>query len=526
MGLSAFWTAIKRPRFNEPQSRKHVETIYDQHHKASPTGDAGNDPAHHFDAIYDTHHHILPTQNSGPKRHPSSPPRIHSPTSKQNKRQSLWKSPSLSLKPNQAQDVRRTKSEKRRSFWRPESKPTTSAPPVREPEVISIVSEDKKAKRRSFWRSGPEDVHLLSDDAPANELKTKRSSRRLSLRRSVSGKSSRSRLSWLAGGAEDTDDEDIPALPPIPVDIQRQISRSRSKDPGRQLGVGNISVIQPGTAITSDDTHYTAAEAPQVSRNSVKRQSLTRLITNRKSTGNMSQDQSGQKRKRRSWFSVHGSDQSSPDTAIPPVPALPGAIPKAPIDPSEAAFHRFLHNIHNARPQGAATDYERFMDASRVYDASIPILPTLSHRNSSSTLHAPRPRPVSSAAPTALPTLKRATYSAPRTRASRCRPQKTEEPEVKEPESPSSRGFLSNEQQREWNKLRELLDDSPANVSASDDGFELEDDDGVMGMLRQLKRDEDEEARITYEKKLRDRQRGYGAWANEDALAALEFGGR
>ena len=74
----------------------------------------------------------------------------------------------------------------------------------------------------------------------------------------------------------------------------------------------------------------------------MNRRSLSKLMTNRKSTSDIQQDDpsGNNKRKRRSWFSAHGSD-SSPDTAIPPMPALPNnsANPPFPanLDPAEAA---------------------------------------------------------------------------------------------------------------------------------------------------------------------------------------------
>lgn len=284
------------------------------------------------------------------------------------------------------------------------------------------------------------------------------------------------------------------------------------------MSMGANGVVQPGTAITSDDVCGTSAPK---SRNSLKRQSLSKLITNRKSAGDLEHfDKSSNKRKHRSWFSVHGSE-SSPETAIPPMPALPNAL-GAPANPSEVAFHNFLHNAHRASVKAqATTDYERFMRASRAFDASVPTPPHLSQRNS---LEVHAPRPVSTAAPTAPP------QTQPRNprRASRCRPKKADT-ESNSSASPTSPSMLSNEQQREWNKLRKLMDDAgsqPSGSDSSENGFD--DEEGVMGMLRQLSRDEDEhaKARARNEKRLRDRQRylGMGAFENKDALAALEAG--
>jgi hypothetical protein len=426
---------------------------------------------------------------------------------------------------------------KRRSFWQSEPKLTTTAPPVRKPEPVSSTSsrnaEVKKAKRNSHWRpEAPfEPERLLSEsDADATDVKTKRLSRRLSLHRNASSKSSGNRnslrFSFLAGGADDSDDDNIPAMPPIPVNLQRQ--KSRSKDPGRSLGVGGP--VQPGTAITTDDT------ASQNKRNSMNRRSLSKLMTNRKSTTDIqaADDQSGNgnKRKRRSWFSVHGSE-TSPDTAIPPMPALPSSNLPVPsnLDPAEAAFHRFLHNVHNAAPKSAVTtDFERFLDASRDFDASVPTPPNLSHRNSMTDLQT-SPRPAAGAF--IMPGFglqKRSTIAVQPTksRTSHCRPTKLNTTnlaagrQISESESPT--------EQREWSKLRHnMMNDSASPESSGEWNRESdEDDDGVMGMLRELSRDERYEAHHKAEKRRRDRERylGVGTFENKDALAALEFGAR
>lgn len=542
MGLSSFWTAIKRQRRSEPSdSRKHVDRVYDHHHTVTPVQAPVEEAPHHFDAIYDTHHHILPTQNSGPKRHPSSPPRIHSPTlPKQHKKPSLWKTASLSVKPSQQSEaLKHENSMKRRSFWRSEPKtapreikPTSTAPavqqpePIQRPEPVARPADDgRNGRRSSMWRTETNDDLISTKDAGITDVKAKRSSRRLSLRRTVSSQSSSKRnslrFSFLANGAGDSDDDDIPAVPAIPADAARRTSTT--KDMGRHLSMSYGGPVQPGTAITSDDVNTASAEPK--SRNSLKRQSLSKLMTNRKSFSDTpSEDKTaGNKRKHRSWFSVHGSE-SSPETVVPPMPALPTAG-GAPVNPSEAAFAAFLHNVHNAAPKGAhTTDYERFLRASRVYDASVPTPPQHSQRNSFSEVHAPRPRPVSTAVPTALPPLKE---RSPR-RASRCRPRKADD-ESTSTTSPTSPSMLSNDQQREWNKLRQLMDDASSQPSGSDNGEDGHDDnDGVMGMLRQLSRDEDKEYQnaVRNEKRRQDRVRylGVGNFENKDALAALECG--
>ncbi|KAM0712035.1 hypothetical protein Q7P37_011129 [Cladosporium fusiforme] len=536
MGLSAFWTAIKRPRVSEAPCPppKHVDYSYDHHHnhrrpnESSPALETGDSSPHHLDAIYDTHHHILPASKGGPKRHPSSPPRIHSPTtSKPAKRGSLWKSHSVSVKPHPASDdIQPTKTvEKRRSFWRSDSKASKApaSPAVRPPHNVSTSWSGPETKGIAY-----EDTHLLAGATP---IKEKRSSLRLSLRRTVSSKSSKNRLSWLAGGAVDSDDEDIPALPPIPTNLKRE--QLRAQDPGRHFGMTDNTYVPPGTAITSNDLYSIPrlVAKPKPSN----RQSLTSIITNRKSATNLEQlrqetkdsTSNSNKRKRRSWFSTH----SPTETTLPPMPPLPNASDSenSTVDPSELAFHRFLHNSHHTRPQGVATDYERFLAASHAYDQSVSVSsPThlLSHSTTRSTAHTSLP--TGPAPPIALhPALKRSTYSAPkarRSRASNCRPSVSQDESNKENFDAAGRPFLTAEQQHEWNKLRVLLDDTIKTVSPTSSLEDDDDDDGVLGMVRELSREEDREARFHAEKSRRDREYGYGTWRNDDALARLEFG--
>jgi len=95
--------------------------------------------------------------------------------------------------------------------------------------------------------------------------------------------------------------------------------------------------------------------------------------------------------------------------------------------------------------------------------------------------------------------------------------------------------MLSNEQQREWNKLRRLMDDQPSGSDNSENGHadnddDDDDDEGVMGMLRQLSRDEDREysQAVRDARRRRDREKylGVGAFENKDALVALTAGPR
>jgi hypothetical protein len=174
MGLSSFWTAIKRPRFSDStESRKHVDRVYDHHQTVAPVSIPTEDVPHHFDAIYDTHHHILPSQNNGPRRHPSSPPRIHSPTTtKQHKTPSLWKSASTRVKPSQQSDgLKHENSMKRRSFWRGEPKVTSTAPAVQHP-ALRQADDERKATHRP--RDDGERLLLSNNNAGTTDIKTKR----------------------------------------------------------------------------------------------------------------------------------------------------------------------------------------------------------------------------------------------------------------------------------------------------------------------------------------------------------------
>ncbi|KAK0925062.1 hypothetical protein LTR91_004254 [Friedmanniomyces endolithicus] len=76
---------------------------------------------------------------------------------------------------------------------------------------------------------------------------------------------------------------------------------------------------------------------------------------------------------------------------------------------------------------------------------------------------------------------------------------------------------LSDEQQREWEKLKHLMitlegrqDQGGSPVYKSPDVVSLAEDNGVLGMLRQMEEEEDRRHRLMY--------------SNAEALAALEFG--
>ena len=78
------------------------------------------------------------------------------------------------------------------------------------------------------------------------------------------------------------------------------------------------------------------------------------------------------------------------------------------------------------------------------------------------------------------------------------------------------------------------MDDQPSGSDSSENGHndndDDDDDDGVMGMLRQLSRDEDREysQAVRDARRRRDREKylGIGAFENKDALAALTSGPR
>jgi len=542
MGLSSFWSSFRGQKVKEIHTPpKHSHPIYDQH-ATVPSPQA---------------HSALRPNNSDRETLSIG----SSPTTKKQKRRSLWKSPESDLVSVVQQvpavpampaiDQSTDKKAKRRSFWRAASQNdlrTTQEIPLLERSLTSGGGE-KLRKRRSLWRGqsqndavpalpldpsmGPApapdiDRHPENKQSTSADKKQRRLSRRLSSASISSKRLSRS-LSIFGGRADDDSDDDVPAVPAIPhASLWEQ-----QRDQGRYYGMVDEHPVTPGTAITSDELYNTAAknhDAP--ARNKEKRLSRGLSLSRTKSSAsratNSSKRSSSAKRKRRSWF---GSSNPDDEDDTPPLPQLPSLVHDGALTPSTDAsdFERFLHTSHEAsqrrnsqRMSQQPTDYDRFMRESRMYDDSMGEPAHTAHR-SSKDMKQPRPKSTISG--------KRSSYTGPRNAAGGFLKTSTEVPanvrrSWRRSYGPGAYGgrapdderalnvdmvCLSDEQQQEWDKLKELME-----------VMERRQDDGVFGMLRQLEEDEDEEAFVSYSKHERDNEGGL--YENRDALAALEYG--
>lgn len=544
MGLSSFWSSIRGQKVKEINSPpKHSHPIYDQH-ATVPSPEA----------------HSALRQNNATSR--NTPSVASPPATKKQKRRSLWKSPesdfvSVVQHVPAVPAVPQTtdKKAKRRSFWRAASQNdirTTQSIPLLERSHTANDGE-KLRKRRSFWRgqSQNDEVTALPLDpsmgpAPAPDIgrhpynnsstSEGKKQRRLSRRTSSTSKSSKrlSRsLSIFGGRADEDSDDDIPAVPAIP----RASPWEQQRDQGRYFGMVDDNPVRPGTAITSDELYNTAAAATNhdaPARNKENRLSRGFSLNRSKSTASRasysSKRSSSTKRKRRSWFAP-GSSNPDDEDDTPPLPQIPSLVHDGALTPSTDAsdFERFLHTSHEAaqrrisqRMSQQPTDYERFMRESRMYDDAMGEPAHVAHR-SSKDMKQPRPKSTISA--------KRGSYAGPRNAAAAFLKTSTEVPPKvrrswRRSYGPGAHGgrapdderalnvdmvCLSDEQQQEWEKLKELME-----------VMEKRQDDGVFGMLRQLEEDEDEESFVRHSKHERDTERGI--YENRDALAALEYG--
>ncbi|OQO04201.1 hypothetical protein B0A48_10811 [Cryoendolithus antarcticus] len=473
-----------------------------------------------------------------------------------------------------------TKKAKRRSLWRP-----TDHVDVQE-EPMPLITE-KSMKRRSFWRSQsiPADVKneppmparpvqvQQSWDRPTTASTEKLSShisRRLSIvsitKKATSNR--KSRASWFGGAADDdSSDDDVPAVPTIPT----YLAYERRRDMGNKAGPFTREDFSMGLAITSDDVNGAispGALSPVRSRqqSAISKEAKRLSMTRRKSTVS-TKSNSSSKSKRKSWFASNPAS----DSDVPPVPALAHDNLPSPNTNStfESDFERFLMKAHNvsATPKRLSTaqptDYESFLTQSEAYDTAkaaqrpripeptrnVSLFATNAKRRASYAPGAPprRPPPAahsssytalsslashatpsssSHAAPTLAPVATaRRSWHRPAT-TPRNRQTMPAAPLASQPVSPKHAITVrSPDQQAEWDQFQAFMQQ-----------HDEREEDGVMGMLREFSREEEDGGHgwSRLETKRREIRVGSidedGLWKresvyeNEQALKALEAG--
>nr|OQO22206.1 hypothetical protein B0A51_10274 [Rachicladosporium sp. CCFEE 5018] len=480
-------------------------------------------------------------------------------------------------RPSQVEPPLTTKKAKRRSLWRPTDHVVVQ-------EVPMPLITDKSTKRRSFWRSQsiPADVkdeppmparpvHVQQSwDRPTTAASAKISShisRRLSIvsltKKSTSNR--KSRASWFGGAAdEDSSDDDVPAVPTIPT----YLAYERRRDMGNKAGPFTREDFSMGLAITSDDVNGAVSPARSRQQSSTSKESKRLSMTRRKSTVS-TKSTSSSKSKRKSWFAANPAS----DSDVPPVPALAHDNLPSPNTNStfESDFERFLMKAHNGPPNpkrhtiAQPTDYESFLTQSEAYETAkaaqrpripeptrnVSLFATNAKRRASYAPGAPPRRPppaahsssynaatscashsVPSSPSHAVPTL---TPVAAARRSWHHRPSITTKTHrntmpaaalASQPVSPKHAITVrSPDQQAEWDQFQAFM-------QANDEREE----DGVMGMLREFSREEEDGGHgwSRLETKRREIRVGSidenGAWKresvyeNEQALKALEAG--
>ncbi|KAK3637963.1 hypothetical protein LTR56_013363 [Elasticomyces elasticus] len=389
-----------------------------------------------------------------------------------------------------------------------------------------------------------------------DDKKAKRRSRGFSLSKTKSEGDLKRRKSWFGGKPAA---EDAPPMPALPV------LRSTGSGLGwyEQGAAAEPQPTRPGTALTTDDpitwSRPVTPEAPQVEKRKSRRLSLGRALMSSRKRSKTTTSQAPPTPKLEKRQSVLGGHR---DMAVPSVPTYATEL----INPDhgdepllESSFQqrksqRISSNrgFNGERRKSAASARSQrgsWWQSSNPEDGDapppVPHVPSLSWDDGSAT-------PESSIAFTASPdnsdfidqsvfadspvrTVTRGTsIKHPRpvsgvSLSSRrsYKPQHAASGFLKSTSDRSSRRHsllddgdggmicLSDEQQREWDKLKNLMitlegrqDSSP--VYKSSEVVSLAEDNGVMGMLRAYEQEEDKKHRRMF--------------SNSEALAALEFG--
>ncbi|KAK5124091.1 hypothetical protein LTR08_006099 [Meristemomyces frigidus] len=206
-------------------------------------------------------------------------------------------------------------------------------------------------------------------------------------------------------------------------------------------------------------------------------------------------------KKRKSWFAGSGKPANNAEKAHPPLPIVPALMRDDDLDTpdSSVATTRTPDQLNFVDPT-------IFADSPvRTYGADDSLVRTVTRGNSMK-----QPRPISGVS------LSRRRSNAPREEANGFL-QTTDNRRASNRHSLLDDGeggmmCLSEEQQSEWDKLKRLMEGMerrPDLVAHSDTSEGT--DTGVMGMLRELELDD-------------NHQRDRSMFANDEALAALEFG--
>ncbi|KAK1069381.1 hypothetical protein LTR74_004947 [Friedmanniomyces endolithicus] len=407
--------------------------------------------------------------------------------------------------------------------------------------------------------------------SPREDKSAKRRSRGFSLSKAKSEGNLKKRKSWFGGRPAAEDAPPVPALP-----VLRSTGSGLGWVEHDALAVPEVEPTRPGTALTTDDqiswSRPTTPQLPQVKKRKSRRLSLGRALKgSRKRDSAVPQvPQTPKLEKRQSVLGGH-RDMSPAIIAVPafattPIKPSPGVVvvvPQASNSLEKRKSQRKSLFSRRERSKSSASQYQSsrntwWASSSNPLSSSdvewaappIPAVPALTWDHDGTVT------PDSSIAFTASPdnsdtaaidhavfanspvrTVTRgASIKHPRpvsgvslsSRKSYV-PQNAAKGFLRSTSGRSSRRHsllddgdggmicLSDEQQREWEKLKHLMitlegrqDGGESPVYKSPDVVSLAEDNGVLGMLRQMEEEEDRRHRLMY--------------SNAEALAALEFG--
>ncbi|KAK0306185.1 hypothetical protein LTR82_016483 [Friedmanniomyces endolithicus] len=408
--------------------------------------------------------------------------------------------------------------------------------------------------------------------SPREDKSAKRRSRGFSLSKAKSEGNLKKRKSWFGGKPAAEDAPPVPALP-----VLRSTGSGLGWVEHDALAVPEVEPTRPGTALTTDDqiswSRPTTPQLPQVEKRKSRRLSLGRALKGTRKQRESTVPQTPKLEQRQSVLGGH-RDMSSAITAIltfatTPIKPSPGAIVPAAEHSLDKRKSQRKSLFSRQRSKSSASAYQSSRNTWWASNNSgnplsddnpddiaappIPAVPALTWD------HDGTATPDSSIAFTASPDNSDDAFAARLEHAGFAdSPVRTvtRGASIKHPRPVSgvslssrksyvprnaAKGFLrstsgrssrrhsllddgdggmiclSDEQQREWEKLKHLMitlesrqDEGGSPVYKSPDVVSLAEDNGVLGMLRQMEEEEDRRHRLMY--------------SNAEALAALEFG--
>lgn len=417
---------------------------------------------------------------------------------------------------------------------------------LRKSRVLSVVQQPRAESGPQIAPASALPAHagktgvVVEQETSREENKSKRRSRGFSLSRMKSDDNLRKRKSFFGGSNKNNDNvPDVPALPTLPPPHRMDQNENALEE----------EAPRPGTALTTDEpvpfpTFSSATSDDLEPESRSRRKSMASAMSRKRSKSSASQ---GSSNKRKSWFFISNSAFGSD---APPMPALPASLVNS-AKPAPTSLPSTVEDrksrrlslsaaLTRVRSKSVSSETNKrnrqsfFFQSSNPDDdpdaAAVPPVPALVHDGTKTpesmarigstsprdmvdsvmVIDSPervatrgevmkQPRPVSFQGRSSYRP-KSAAGGFLKTTSSLSGPdQRSHHRKSIMNDGDNGMICLNDEQQREWDKLKHLME-----------VMERRQDNGVLGMLRDLEDEEDMEHHSKYK--------------NDAALAALEFG--